>query len=127
MKVKVITTNDSPRQIVYSIIRGVNVSTVRALGCFEYIFRVLRDYRLKKSNPTPYFNETLRLNKILLKTHTQEDFFQYGPEKYENLFVNENILVFFSSTAINKLKINSTWAVDGTFKIVPGPISNYIQ
>lgn len=122
MKEKIIATNDSPRNVAYSCIRGADINILRALGPFDLLCRVLRDFRLKYINPAPYENESLSLNSNLLKTHLGTDFFQYGPEKFRELARNDDVIVFYSDHAINRIRESNFLAVDGTtFSVVPEP------
>jgi hypothetical protein len=118
MKEKTLICGDSPRNVVYSMIRGVCIDTIRASGPLELIFKILRDHRLTNLNPKPYANLTLKINGSLLKKHTGKKFYQYRFENFRNLYENRNFLIFYSEDGIGKLLVNSTWSVDGTFFVV---------
>ncbi|RVD92351.1 hypothetical protein TUBRATIS_11470 [Tubulinosema ratisbonensis] len=48
-------------------------------------------------------------------------FYQHGQDNYNEYFIDENILIFYSLNMAKKLRVYRTWAVDGTFKVVPNP------
>ena len=121
MRQKIISSNESPRNIAYSVIRGASRNIIEALGSFDTIYRYLRRYRENFINPRPYVNENLKLSEALCTTHTKESFYQYGIGNYKGLEVNADILIFFSNSMAQNLKNNSIWCVDGTFAVVPTP------
>jgi hypothetical protein len=115
VKAKMLSSNDSPRELVYISIRG---SDLWAL--LIYFLRRLRDHRPKTINPEPYYNALLGLSLSLNMTHLGEEFFRYIPENYQDLEINDNVLLFFSDTMLHKPRENNVWA-DGTFSVVPDP------
>ena len=121
MKEMVVTTNSSPRNIVFRVLRGENDEIIRAMGPLDNIYRCLRYHRLKFINPPPFQYDTLKLSEQLCKTHTLNNFYQYGLDNYGNLEGHDGILLFFSTSMATKLINNHVWAVDGTFAVVPSP------
>ncbi|KKO74305.1 hypothetical protein AAJ76_850007169 [Vairimorpha ceranae] len=73
---------------------------------------------MKHLNPISYANQTLRPAANLLVTHTGDHFYQYGPENLGNFKENYDLLLFHSESAVQKLRHNGLWAVDGTFSMI---------
>lgn len=121
MKNLIVNTNDSPRNVVFSVIRGAQIDTISALGSFDNIYRVLRKHRQNAINPLPYQFPQLKLSSNLAITHNNNIFYQYGPDNFRGLEENADILLFFSDDMISKLSTNKIWCVDGTFSVVPSP------
>lgn len=121
MKVLMIESNLSPRNVVFTILRGLETDVIRAMGSVDNIYRCLRYYRQKFINPPPYIYNFLKLSESLCKTHTGSMFYQYGIGNYRNLEENSNILLFFSDQLAGNLINNEVWTVDGTFSVVPSP------
>lgn len=91
MKAHIIKTNDGPRSVISSTIRGSGLEIIRALGCFTLITRNLQAFRLNHLNPKPYTNITLKLSQNLKRTHESLPLYRYGPEQFGNLLRDENI------------------------------------
>jgi hypothetical protein len=121
MKDSIIKSNDSPRNVVSKVLKGVNIDVLRALVSFDLIYRILRRHRCNSINPMPYAFQNLKLIVNLSLTHTGDIFYRFGIDNYGHMFENDNILLFYSDFGINKLFSNSMWAVDGTFKVVSAP------
>jgi hypothetical protein len=49
---------------------------------------------------------------------------QYGVGTFRNLEEIENFLIFYSDEMMERLNVNSVWAIDGTFDVVLKP---YLQ
>jgi hypothetical protein len=113
--------NDSIRDVVNRALRGADEETILAVGNFELLYRNLRNARLDFKNPRPYLFEELKLSRSLSTTCTNQPFYRYGIGNYGNLEANEDILIFYSNNMMQKLRENLTWAVDGTFHVVPSP------
>ena len=91
------------------------------MGDFETIYRTLTNIRERAFNPVPYINQTLGLSETLTKTYLLTRFYQYGPENYIDNIVDTYILIFYSKYAINHLRNNMLWCIDGTFDDVSSP------
>lgn len=124
MKKKIISSRDTPMQVVSDYLIGAEFEELDLIGDQENLCRLLRYYRSQHINPKPYYNETLKLSRKLLETHKDLPFYRFGPENYGNLEENEDFLIFYSDNAIERLSNNLIWCVDGTFKVSPDP---YIQ
>jgi hypothetical protein len=72
-------------------------------------------------NPTPYQFESFKLSYLLSISHTCESFFRYGHDNYGIQSIHDEILIFYTNSALNSLKNNKIWCVDGTFQVVPKP------
>lgn len=62
VKLKIIETNDTPKGISYSSIRGADMNILRALGPFDLLYIVLMGYMIKNVIPEPYENIMLCLS-----------------------------------------------------------------
>lgn len=86
------------------------------------ILKRLKDHILKNINPEPYFNTSLSLDSSLNMTYLEGELFSYGPEKYQELEINGNFLLFyFSETDLQKPRENEAWAVDITSSVFQDP------
>lgn len=124
IKTRLLLSNESNRAIVHNVLRGAREEVINAVGDFNLIFRNLRNQRVKIINPPPYRYPTLKLSDQLSKTHTNDQFYRYGPDNFGSYPVYDDIVIFYSDSLANKLSQNNIWSVDGTFKCVPSP---YLQ
>lgn len=121
MKKLVELINMSPRSISSRILQGCEEIIIRAVGKINNLNKILRNYIKKIINPKPYIYTTINLSSLLSKTHTNEVFYQYGPDNLRNSVLYEGILLFFYTSQVTNLLNNNTWSVDGTFQVVPSP------
>lgn len=121
MKAMMKLTMGTPRAIVSKILCGSSADVILAVGKLETIKKILRNYRESLINPLPYQFPSLRLSSILSNTHTNELFYRYGVDNYNNQIVHNEFLFFYSDSAVDALKRNMIWSVDGTFQVVPKP------
>lgn len=117
-------TKNSPRFVTNTVMKGADIQRIEAIGDYTYMHRRLRRYRSELINPLPYLSPQLKLSHKLCYTHINTPFYRYGPDNFNRLDINNDILLFFSDFAAEKLKQNSVWCVDGTFSVVPSP---YLQ
>lgn len=121
MKDLIIKSCLNPREVVNLVLRGCNIELVDILGNQQHIYRMLRDYKLKSSNPRPLLYPEIGLCEILSKTHNGSQFYQYGPGFFRNFEEFENIIIFFSDEMYEKLRESEVWCIDGTFDVVSRP------
>lgn len=121
MKAVMKMTNNAPRSIVNTILRGCDERTIYNVGRKETIYKNIRNYRRRIINPKPYIYNTIKIGNILSRTHTNQQFYKFGPDNLNGLEFCEDILIFYSQTQIDNLRNNTIWSVDGTFQVVPKP------
>jgi hypothetical protein len=114
-------TNNPPRNIFNTILRGCDSEVIKNVGKKEAICKKLREFRRRTINPNPYKYPIVKLSNILSVTHTNEKFYQFGPDNLRDLESCEDILIFYSQSQILNLSLNNTWSIDGTFQVVPKP------
>ena len=90
------STEIPTRQILQGVLRGAPENIIVAMGGFETLYRTLRNIRERNINPQPYLITELCLSEILTKTYLNDQFYRYGPQKYDELLVDDNILMFYS-------------------------------
>ena len=112
---------DSVRDVVHTVLRGADTITIRAMGEFENLYRLLRAFKVSIKNPKPYLFEEMKLSRNLSYTCTNRIFFQFGPGNYNGLHQYDDFIIFYSDTMMEKLCENRIWAMDGTFEVVPKP------
>lgn len=116
----------NPRIIINSSLEGAQDTEIRALGKQSLLHRNLHNQRIKIINPLPYEYPDIKVSSILAKTHTNETFYQYGPNNYKDYVIHDGILILFSNTMANNLRLNNIWCIDGTFSIVPATYSQLL-
>ena len=121
MKTMIEQPNFCPRGVVSTVMKGAELNLLNIIGPFDLLYRNLRNHRIKTVNPPPYAYPRIKLSSQLTKTHTRTDFYRYGIDNYQGMIENDNMLLFYSDFAIEKLFSNTIWAVDGTFSVVPSP------
>jgi hypothetical protein len=65
------------------------------MGNFETLYRLIREFKSKFTNPKLYRYEGLKLSFKLTITHTENEFYRYGVGNYGRYDVNEDIIIFF--------------------------------
>jgi hypothetical protein len=82
-----------------------------AIDSIENITKILRNFRTNFLNPKPYAIDLHKLSLNLIVTHRNQEFYQYGPERYNGLEEKTDFLIFYLEFAINKLKkiISGLW------------------
>lgn len=121
MKNTMMLTNGAPRNIVSTVLRGCDASTLQCVGKRETIYKNLRNYRRSVINPKPYIYDVIKIGDVLSRTHTNQIFYRFGPDNLNGLEFCSDILIFYSHLQIENLKRNDVWSVDGTFQVVPKP------
>lgn len=121
MKKVIKLTNNAPRSIVNAVLRGSEASVITSVGKKENIYKNLRNYRRLIINPKPYIYKTIKLSQKLSQTHTLQKFYRFGPDNLNGIEFSNDILIFYSDSQIENLKVNTLWSVDGTFQVVPKP------
>lgn len=109
------------KNIYSSVMRGCSLNDTIAIGRYETVSKILRNYRATIINPKPYLFDVVNLSKKITTTYRNEKFYQYGPGNYENNPIYRGIQLFFSDSMLNFLKQSRVWCVDGTFSVVPAP------
>ena len=84
-----------PKALVNKVIREVGYNKVSILGKFETIYRTIRRHRESSYNPKPYLYESIGISEKLSTTYTNEDFYRYGPDNYQNNIPFNDIYIFF--------------------------------
>lgn len=95
MEYKLTQPINTPRIIVNDVLKGCDESIITSIGNFNYIYRNLRNKKSRIINPTPFRYPTLKISQTLGTTYSNEQFYQYGPDNYGTLPLNENFLFFF--------------------------------
>jgi hypothetical protein len=121
MKEKIENTNFAIREIITSSLTCANSEEICATGKIENLSRILRYFRKRKLNPKPYLFEEICLSENLSFTFRNELLYQFGPGNFRNLTPDDDFILLFSSLLASKLKTESVWCIDGTFKVVPRP------
>jgi hypothetical protein len=120
-------SSGSIRIVVRKPLKCENSEVIKSVGTTETISRMLRRYRNNIINPTLFRYSDLKLCWNLIVSHTEEEFFQYGREKYKNLFENDDLLIFFTYSAVRRLQEEETFCLDWTFSVVPRPFIQLIR
>jgi hypothetical protein len=121
MKAMIEITSGSVRKVLGRALKGVNTTVLSVVGKNETLSRMLRRHRNATLNPRPYRYPILKLSLNLSICNSGEEFFQFGPENYKNLIEDENFLIFYAASMIERMRREQIYCVDGTFKVVPRP------
>jgi hypothetical protein len=70
MKCLVDISFESTRDVVHRVLRGADEDTLSAVGVFENIYRIIRNYKQNKTNPKPYLFPEARISRNLAFTYT---------------------------------------------------------
>jgi hypothetical protein len=104
MKMLIENSSGAVRKIIGQALKGADETIIRATGNDETLSRMLRRHRNKILNPQPYRYTDLNLSLVLSLSHSSEEFYQYGKQNYKNLMENDDILIFYTESAIEKTK-----------------------
>lgn len=121
MKKLTIISDRSPRWVVNEILKGANREVVLMFPKLESLYKTLRNYKQRHFNPKPYKYTNLKLSNLLSKSHTNEQFYQYGIDNFGNYEHHDDFLIFYSNNSITRLYSEEIWCVDGTFSVVSKP------
>ena len=114
----------SNRVIANRIIWSEGMQTAALFENFSSLYGKMRRHREKIINPRPYVIEELKLGDRLTKTKRGDTFYQFGPGVRRGISfeASDDMVIFYDQDCLSKLWSKTTWAIDGTFFVVPKTI-----
>jgi hypothetical protein len=121
MKCDATRYNLNPRSIVTDVLRAQSSDIIRATESTAALYRMLRRTKVALDPVPDEIIPVIDMGRNLCVTHREEQFYRYSPSNYGSLEVVEDIVIFYSTSLTNDLKIERLWSVDRTFSVIPAP------